>query len=1017
MLKLKKPTIVWLAMLMFLFTTQHYSFAQLPQYSGKKTLQGLHQKVEVLFDNHGIPHIYAQSLEDAYYALGYVHAQERISQFELFRRLGTGTLGEVLGAFGASFDVPTRTVGIVENAKKSAKALRDGPNTPFKKSMNSYLAGVNAYLAGLTPETRPKDLLPTPAAYTLEDIYSWINYFLYGFAALEVSSDAITDQLVSRLDNPAYLKDLNIQNGTPVNRSFPPRPGSKFFKGKYKKRKRIGKKLLKTLANFQDKFKIVAKNSNGWALSGRLTTTGKPMHSSDGHTPLSKPDTFYEAQLVYPGQDLYGNWIPFSPFALIGHNRDIAWGTTAMLHDDTDLYRERLNPANPNQVWVNDHWQDMKTRAETIRIIQSDGTLKDSIFEVKITRHGPIINNVDGNIKGEDPISLFFTGFKFNESYLSTFFNIANSKNLATFRRSVRGLTGIGANIQYADKKGNIAWFTAARFLRRPEHVNSKVILDGASGKDEPLGYYPFKSNPRSINPPSGFVYSNNNQIGRVEGLLYPGYYVAGTRSKRIKKILRSGKRFSQEDLRKLFEDDKSPTFKKISRVVLRTLASHPVLNKTANHAKAAQILQSWKGDHPLDTKGPIVFYQLFYQLLKYTMEDEVGSDLFQSFFTGVTPLYDVLDRSFEGLLLNRSSIWFDDVSTTHVKETRRDIFAKAYDAAVNALVEFGSMEQVWGEVHQQFYANLPAAFTGQTEGNLGPYPFKGGINTLNKTELDLLAVATSGNYSVAKTSGPVNRTLVDFSDIGKNSKGVLPTGQSGVPNSPFYQDQVELYNNGLLRAMLMDREDIEKVSTVLLLEKPPYPAPNVGDISGPVSACAGDLFVNYSVETVYNADEYIWTLPVGVTQNGTGATGTIATTDGTINVDFGADFNGGNITVAGKSNVAGTGSTSALAVAKCANSRTTNNLPEKLTSGSLTVYPNPVTGTKPVQIKIEGRDIKGSHINITIIDERGSQLQTVSAKLTNGVATVPTTSLVSGKYIFKIQVGAEVVRYKVIKH
>lgn len=1016
MLKLKKPTIVWLIMLLFLFTTQHYSFAQLPQYSGKKTLQGLRKNVEVLFDNHGIPHIYAKNLEDAYYALGYLHAQERISQFELFRRLGTGTLGEVLGAFGASFDVPTRTVGIVENAKKTARDLRDGPNTPFKKSMVSYLAGVNAYLAGLTPETRPKDLLPTPAAYTLEDMYSWINYFVYGFAALEVSSDAITDQLVSRLNDSAYFKDLKIQNGRPINRSFPARPGSRNFKGNYSKKcKRMGKKLLKTLTHFQDKFKIVAKNSNGWALSGKLTTTGKPIHSSDGHSPLSKPDTFYEAQLVYPGQDLYGNWIAFAPFPLIGHNRDIAWGTTAMLHDDTDLYRERLNPANPNQVWVNDHWEDMKTRVETMRVLQGDGTLKDSVFEVKITRHGPIINNVDGNIQGEDPISLFHTGFKFNESYVSTFFKIANSRNLATFRRSLRGFTGIGANIQYADKRGNIAWFAAARFLKRPEHVNSKIILDGASGNDEPLGYYPFSRNPRSINPPSGFVYSNNNQIGRVEGLLYPGYYVAGTRSKRIKKILRSGKRFSREDLRKLFEDDKSPTFKKISRAVLRSLAGHPVLSKTANHAKATQILQSWKGDHPLNTKGPIVFYQLFYQLLKHTMEDEVGADLFQSFFTGVTPMYDVLDRSFEGLLLNKSSIWFDDVSTPNVTETRRDVFAKAYDAAVAALVEFGSMEQVWGEVHQQFYANLPAAFTGQAEGNLGPFPFKGGINTLNKTELDLLAVATSGNYSVAKTSGPVNRNLVDFSDVGKNSRGVLPTGQSGFPNSPFYQDQVPLYNNGELRSMLMDREDIERVSTVLMLKKPPYPAPKLGDISGPVSGCVGDAFINYSVDNVYNADEYIWTLPEGVSQNGTGATGTIITTDGTINVDFGATFNGGNITVAGKSNLVGTGAASSLAIAKCANTRTTNNLPSELNNGKLSVYPNPVSGSEPIQITVEGQVV--SSVNVTIVDERGVQVQQVSAKLVGGTATIPVATLPSGKYILKIQVGAETIGYKIIKH
>lgn len=821
MFTLKKSAIICIATLMFFIAAPFWGAAQSPKYSGTITLQGLQQTVDVYFDNYGIPHIYAKSIEDAYYAFGYLHAQERISQFEFFRRLGTGTFSEVLGAAGLPFDVPNRTFGIVENAKRSAKKLREGPNTNLKKSLTSYLAGVNAYLTALTPTTRPKDLLPTPQKYTLEDIYATLGNFLFGFPALGVYSDAITDQLKNILNNPAYFDELKVLKGRPVNRSFPPRPGNfKNISRIYKRtHKPMGKKLMKALTGLPSRFGHGLKNSNGWALSGKKTKTNKPFHSSDTHIPLSKPDIYYEAHIVYPGQDLYGLFFPFTTLSAIGFNRNISWGITSLLNDDIDLYREKINPANPNQVWENNHWVDMKIRQETIKILQADGSLKDSVIDVKVTRHGPIINDVEGLIIDEEPISMFYVGFQFEDSILESFFGINNAKNLQGFRKSVRKLIAPGFNLQYADKQGNIAWFAAAKLLKRADHVNSKLILDGASGKDEPLGYYPFKKNPRSINPPAGFIYSANNQIDKVDGVLYPGYYVAGTRAKRIKKLLRKKKKFSSSDLQKLFNEDVSPVFRKVSRELLRVLKNNPVLTKTPDHRMVARILANWKGKHQLHSKGPIVYYQLYYQLLKGIFEDEVGADLFSAFFVGDTPLYDVLDRSFANIYFNPNSIWFDDVSTANIKEKRRDIFAKAFDITVGKLVQRGHLSKTWGELHQQTYIGLPASVTGQQGFNLGPYPFTGGVNVLNKTELDLSLVNSAGNYNVAKTNGPNNRNLVDFSDPARKSFGVLPTGQSGFPNSPFYKDQVPLYNNGKLRRMLRNKQEIKKVSTQLILK------------------------------------------------------------------------------------------------------------------------------------------------------------------------------------------------------
>ncbi|HAS42124.1 MAG TPA: hypothetical protein DCS93_16720 [Microscillaceae bacterium] len=825
MCKIGKIEFICVAIILFFTTCQPNQAQPKPSlYSGNVTVQGIKQQVEIFFDNYGIPHIYAQNIEDAYFALGYVQARERISQFEFFRRLGTGTLAEVIGINGAAFDVPTRTFGIVEQAKKSARLLKNSPNNALKKSITAYLKGVNTHLADLNKSgEKPKDFLGSPTQYTLEDMYATLGGFLFGFPAFGMYSDILTDQLVNTVKDERYLSELKISTGTPVNTSYAKAAFTNNIKNDLKKpfkfHKHLDQERLNAIIKFQENYKYGLKNSNSWVLSGKMTTTGKPLFSSDAHVPLAKPDTYYEAHLVYPGHSIYGLFFPLAPLCGIGYNQNISWGITTLLNDDIDLYREKQNPENPNQVWENDRWKNVKVRKEVVKILQKNGTLKDSVFEVKITRHGPIINQVKNEITEEAPISMFYTGFKHKDAALESFFEMSHAQNLLAFTSAVSKQIAPGFNVHYADKQGNIAWFAAAKLLKRPSHVISKVILDGASGKDEPLGYYPFRRNPKSINPPEGFVMSANHQIGKVDGTLYPGYYVAGVRAKRLKKIFGSGKKFSSQDLQKLFFDDVSPVFKAISEEILKVLEDHSVLTQSEHHRNAARILKSWKGDHSLNTRGPVVFYQLYVHLLKNYFEDEVGKELFELFLKGDTPVYGVIDRSFEDIFFNKNSVWIDNKNTPK-KETRKDIFAKSFGVAIDSLVSKGLLGKQWKEVHLQYYINLPALFTGQKGFDLGPYPLKGGINTINKVEIDLLKVYYHGDYRVAKTSGPNNRTLVDFSDMDNKSLGVLPTGQSGLPKSKFYSDQAKLYNNDRLRKMLRNRTEIEKKSTKLILKK-----------------------------------------------------------------------------------------------------------------------------------------------------------------------------------------------------
>lgn len=1012
MLKFKKIASACIAVLMFLLATKQTTLAQTPQYSGKVTLKGLQQNVEVFFDKFGIPHIYAKSLQDAYFGLGYVHAQERIAQFEYFRRSGTGTLSEVLGAAGLSNDVSIRSFGVTEQARVTAEAFRRSPNTKFKRALQAYLAGVNAYLATLTPETRPRDLLPTPEKYTLTDIFATSLFFQFGFPSIALSSDLTTTQLKNTLNNPAYFKDLKVLSGSPVNRSFPARANyGNHFKHKFKKTNRpMNNQFFKKLKEVNDQFVNGLKNSNGWAISGRKSTTGKPFLSSDAHLALFKPDLFYEAQIVYPGQDLYGLFFPLSTICAIGHNQHTSWGVTAMLNDDLDLYREQINPANPKQVKFRGKWVDIKVRKETILVKGGDPITLD----VNVTPHGPLINGLLG--LNNTPIAMYYTGYRFADRLFEAFFGMNNAKNLKQFMGAVSKHIAPGYNVQYADKNGHIAWLAMAKLLKRPNHVNSKMILDGASGNDEPLGFYPFNKNPRSIDPPSGFIYSANNQIGRVGGRLYPGYYASGLRAKKIRRIFRKKAKFSSQELQKLFKNNQSDIFRRISRDFLLTIRNTGVLNKSVDHQKVANILRQWKGEHTLGTKGPIVFYQLYYQLLSNIFEDEVGAAAFQSFFTGSTPLYDVIDRSFIDIYFKRHSIWYDDVTTTDQQESRTEILARAFDRTVERLVAHEVLNKTWGEVHQQTYVGVPALFAIPAEFTnfiVGPFPFEGGIGVLNKTELDLLAVNTSGDYNVAKTNGPANRNLFDFSDVRNKSVGILPTGQSGFPNSPFYQDQASLYNRGQLRPMLSNRSDIENQSSKLVLVRRRPNAPNVGDITGASRVCPEEHSVRYSVDWVSNADYYIWILAEGMSQSVTGALNKVITTQPYIEIDFGVNFSGGEVAVMAKNYFTGVGATSTLAIAKCTNRRV-SKFNEVLQDKAVLVHPNPVKDSDWVHIKINGYK-NNTLVGIQIINLSGSLIKQMEGKLDGNKVSIPSTALPKGVSILKVKMAAETYSFKIV--
>ena len=790
-------------------------------YAGTVQLKGLLQGVEVYFDKFGVPHIYAKSEKDAYFALGYLHAQERWAQLDFYRRVGTGKLSEIIGKAGIPSDQLMRTVGITENAKRSANLLRKRTNSRFKDIMLAYVDGLNAYVTtGKLP--LEFEMLKIPREkFTLEDTYAFSGLIAFQLS-LGFRSELVLHQIQQKL-GPQYLKDLEYQFGTPVTPAYPdgkekgsiqaPVPWKNLLQPP---KKQLALKLddSKIAQAFASRLQAIPGfatwlGSNSWVLSGKKTTTGRVMFSNDIHLGTSAPGIVYEAHINYPGESIYGFMIPLLPVFVVGHNASIAYGNTSWLVDDMDYYQEKYKEGSHYQIEEDGKFVNLTVRQETVKVRGGE----DYKFVVRSSRRGPIINDVvPGLTKDSKPLSLYWSFNKFPAALIEAEYNLNIAKNLKEASQASAMMVSPSLNVMYGDRKGNIAWWAGAKLIKRKKGVDSKMVQDGSNTQNEPLGYYDFSQNPYAINPPSGFVSTANSQADKVDGALYPGNYVAGVRQRRLMDLFGTDKKWNYVDLQDLFMDDTSPLFVKIGKEVLKVLEKDPALFKTPNHVYAAQLLREWKGGHGLKEKAPTVFAKLLFFLVKNTLADELGEQLFKEMLPNPGFMNEVLSRTYPTLFFKEKSIWWNDINTNDRSESRQEIFSKSFDETVQALVKQypNPQDWQWGKAHQITYIN----YTQNKAFTVGPFPMRGGMDVINKMGFVL------SNAKVHQvTDQPAQRMLIDFSSRSKRSFGVLPIGNSGNPKSIFYKDQVNLYNQGKMRRQLTDKREIKRVSSLLKLK------------------------------------------------------------------------------------------------------------------------------------------------------------------------------------------------------
>lgn len=788
---MKKVIVIILIIILGLFISGYwYLISTKPVYDGEIELSGIQDQVTVKFDQYGIPHIYASNQKDAYFALGYLQAQERLFQMEMIRRVASGTLSEILGPDFIETDKLFRTLGFERKSKEFVKKFNQ-ENNEYKAAVTSYFKGINAFVKnGPTPLEFSVIGIPK-REFSVIDAYNAVGYMSFGFAD-GFKVDPITSKMAVTLDN-RYLEDIGLHSHY----------DSTFLKS-YIKPESLE---LTRLAQVIDKIPIpLIDGSNSWIVSPEKSGSGNAIFENDAHIGYSQPSVWFEAHLEYPGFSLYGHYLAGFPFAVLGHNRYAAWGLTMFENDDVDLYQEKSNPDNQDQIWRIDKWIDLETRKETIEVKDSEQV----DFTIKVSDHGPVVNDLffkDSIIT--EPVSVWWEYLNTDKDLFKPIYLMGQCSSIEEARLAASLIQAPGLNLMYADTDNNIGWWATARIPIRPEHVNSKILLDGSSGKDDILGYYDFKNNPQAENPPWNYVYTANNQPDTVNGVLYPGYYRPIDRASSIENRLLDKDDWTAEDFMSMTATAKSP----IAPLVARELAKIIDQSTDNNYDQLAKFLNNWNGDHQKNMIEPTIYYNVLSWTLYFAMGDELG---YEDFHTLVNS--EVMKRSYLSFIRNENSIWWDNTNTEEV-ETRLTIVADGFKAALNTLYRTFNSENPedwkWEQVHTLTH-NHPL---GQVDllkryFNVGPFTSASGNEVINNM---LFKLDTTGYFPIL--AGPSQRTVIDMGDI-EGAMSSNPTGQSGHFLSKHYNDQAQMFIDVGFRPQLMNESVIEKnkISVLTLL-------------------------------------------------------------------------------------------------------------------------------------------------------------------------------------------------------
>ena len=753
----------------------YVAHSALPQLDGKLAVRGLSEPVKVTRDHHGVPTMQAASLEDLFFAQGYVTAQDRLWQMDVMRRFAAGELAEILGEDLVKVDREQRILGLRAAAKKSMQMASARDESFFA----AYARGVNAFIDShmdrLPIEFRilgykPKPWLPEDSVVIANQMVKDLNY-QYFFDALA------REKILAKL-GPELTADLY------VNRSWHDRPPTVM-------REDMGQPQATGDSNDEDDDEddsgpdnsvtrsgplsapdgLPVNGSNDWVISGAHTVTGKPLLCDDMHLGHQMPNLWYEAHLRSGALDVAGVTLPGMPFVIVGHNQRIAWGFTNVGPTVTDVFIENFNTDGAYQ--TPSGWQQPEHRSETIRVKGKP----DVIVDVKTTRHGPVITEL---VPGETrQLALRWTLY---DGLHIPFFDVTLAQNWQDFRKAFSQLDAPGQNVVYADIDGNIGYQATGKVPIRAAGDGS-LPVSGADDTHEWKSFIPFDKLPSVYNPPSGIIATAN---GRITPDDYP-YSVsmeweAPWRTARIYHVLESGRQFSPADMLALQTDVQSEAhlFAAERFVYAVDHASKP----SARVKQAADLMRSWDGRMQSASVAPTITDRSLAELRRLLLEPKLGiapSDRKQekSVLSWKTYAWSMRSVWVENILLHRPKRWLPEKFPNY-----DELLTAAVEAAVNG-----------PEVPQDLTTWRWGAFNAVEI----DHPVLGKIPLIKNWAAPGIKEQSGSGYTVKAVTrfhGPSERFTANMADLDQSTLNTV-TGQGGNFLSPYYMDQWEAWYRG----------------------------------------------------------------------------------------------------------------------------------------------------------------------------------------------------------------------------
>ncbi|MBL4927482.1 penicillin acylase family protein [Fuscibacter oryzae] len=771
----------------------------LPDYNENFTLSGVEQPVEIVRNNNNVPHIFAKTEADAFYALGFVHAQDRLWQMTMLRRTAQGRLSELFGTRTVKIDELMRRLDLYTLAKTSVEVQDDRT----KAALAAYSSGVNAWIEQVNSGARGRG---APEFFFFSnEIAAWSPadcLAIQKLMALQLSSHLESEVQRAQLSlilPPERLRDLLADDPNPAVAALPdyaslmpgPMPAANPRKLAY---------LDDPLSPFHSA--AFAGASNAWAAVPKRSAAGGSLLANDPHLQLTAPSFWYLARLQLPTGGVIGGTIPGMPIVLVGRSDKLGWGLTSSYLDDQDVVIEKINPANPEEYLTPEGPKPFITRRTII-------TVKDAP-PVTITQRwsesGPILPGSHYDLQSVTPAghvaALEWTALSDKDTSMTAAVRLMTSASVDEAIEAGRLFIAPSQNLMLADQNGIALQLIGAMPARDPGHrTQGRMPAPGWEGKNRWTGMLPYEDNPRFVNPGSGLLGNTNNKIIDRPFPLHVSFDWGDTqRIQRWLALMKTREVHTRESFIEAQLDTVDPTARNLLPLIGADLwftgDAAPEGTPERQRQTALKLMAEWNGEMNEHLPEPLIAEEWLRVLQDRLLRDEIGP--MADKFTHIEPLF--VERVFRNE--GGASVWCDVIQSAPV-ETCTDIARSSLDEALLNLSEkYGPNIESWrwGDAHQAAHDH-PV---------LGDVPvLRYFVNIRQSTsggDTTLMRGRTKGDGAepFLNVHAGAYRGVYDFADP-DSSVFIISTGQSGHPLSRFYDDQSELWRRGEYIPMSLD--------------------------------------------------------------------------------------------------------------------------------------------------------------------------------------------------------------------